>query len=190
MTVFVNGDNLAEPNEVFEVLLYGLQAAGRDVTLASSAVGTGEILNDDFAPVALSELVQLLEDTSTVRSSADGILRNVVDQDDPDPRTWSITVVSNPAQGTLMLANDGAYVYQPEGDYFGPDFFAYRVSDGTNNSLLLVGNELLDLPATVTLDVQPVNDPPSFAPPAESAPRSAERQRARDDRSGARRAAE
>jgi len=50
VTVLVNRDNLFELDEIFQVLLSGLAASGRNVSLGTST-GLGTILNDDFASV-------------------------------------------------------------------------------------------------------------------------------------------
>ena len=79
----------------------------------------------------------------------------------------SVTILSVPANGTLRL--DGATIevgqvvkaadiaqlqYAPSADYNGADSFTYTASDGFDNAVK---------PATVTLDIAPVNDAPSFA---------------------------
>jgi hypothetical protein len=67
------------------------------------------------------------------------------------PVTYSL--LSAPTNGVLIGfdTNSGAVTYQPNADYFGPDAFRYRVSDG---SLLATG--------LVSLTVSPVNDAPVF----------------------------
>ena len=46
--VSVTGDNAAEVNETFQVLLSNLSAAGRNVSIVPPATGTATITNDDF----------------------------------------------------------------------------------------------------------------------------------------------
>lgn len=67
------------------------------------------------------------------------------------PVTFSILMF--PTNGALsgINTNTGAVTYTPAPNYFGPDAFTYRVSDG---SLFATG--------TVTITVLPVNDPPMF----------------------------
>ena len=54
------------------------------------------------------------------------------------------------SHGTLDLNGDGSFVYTPQSGYSGPDQFFYRASDGDLSSDI----------ATVTLSIDPVNDPP------------------------------
>jgi hypothetical protein len=59
-------------------------------------------------------------------------------------------LATGPAKGTLTLAADGSFGYASSLNFFSADSFTYRAFDGTGSSGL----------ATVTLNVQPVNDPP------------------------------
>ena len=79
---------------------------------------------------------------------APGVLGNDVD---PDGDPLTATLVSGPAHGTLTFNPDGSFVYTPDANYSGPDSFTYTVNDGDQTST----------PATVTLTVSPVNDPPT-----------------------------
>lgn len=60
----------------------------------------------------------------------------------------SATLDTGPEDGTLALAADGSFTYQPDRNFFGTDSFVYRGLDGD--------------PATVTIEVAPVNDNPSL----------------------------
>src|SRR5437762_1890048 len=79
---------------------------------------------------------------------APGVLAN---DSDSDGDTLSVTLVSQPAHGTLTLNSNGSFSYTPATNYNGPDSFSYRASDGQTSS----GT------ATVTILVDPpVNDAP------------------------------
>jgi VCBS repeat-containing protein len=71
---------------------------------------------------------------------------------DPEGDTLTVTTppLSGPSHGTLALQADGSFTYQPDGDFSGEDSFVYEVTDGNGGSDT----------ATVTITVQPVNDPP------------------------------
>ncbi|RMF88714.1 MAG: hypothetical protein D6741_18750, partial [Planctomycetota bacterium] len=85
---------------------------------------------------------------STTPNPQIGVLGNDTDADG-DPITAA--VATGPAHGTLNLNADGTFAYSPDSDFNGVDSFTYTVSDGAATSA----------PATVTIKVAPVNDPPS-----------------------------
>jgi len=62
----------------------------------------------------------------------------------------SATLITDATHGTVSLTPDGAFVYTPVADYSGPDSFSYTASDGTLDSNV----------ATVSIEVEAVNDPP------------------------------
>jgi len=68
---------------------------------------------------------------------------------DVDGDALSVLVVSPPAHGTVSMVG-GSLQYTPAPDYNGADSFAYTASDGSAASS----------PATVSITVTPVNDPP------------------------------
>jgi len=73
-----------------------------------------------------------------------GVLSNDTDMD-IDPLTAAL--VTPPIHGTLVLNNDGSFVYQPTANFNGLDSFVYKANDGAANSAA----------ATVTITVNPVN---------------------------------
>ena len=62
--------------------------------------------------------------------------------------------MTNPSKGVVNLvdATTGQFTYTPTADFFGTDYFVYQLSDGVQSSE----------PATVTVTILAVNDPPSF----------------------------
>ena len=79
-----------------------------------------------------------------------GVLQN---DTDPDLDVLNAVLVGGPANGTLALGKDGSFTYTPSPNFSGVDSFTYRANDGTTDSNL----------ATVTLNVNPVNDAPAGA---------------------------
>ncbi|MBE3097129.1 MAG: tandem-95 repeat protein [Planctomycetes bacterium] len=98
----------------------------------------------DRAPVAGDDLYSLDEDGALAAAS---VLAN---DTDPEGQALAATLVAGVAHGALTLKPDGSFLYTPDADFNGTDFFTYTASDGKN----------LSNPATVTLNVRPVNDAP------------------------------
>lgn len=71
---------------------------------------------------------------------------------DIDNVSLSYSIVSNGAKGTVTISNPvtGAYTYIPNFNANGSDAFSFQASDGT----------LVSSPATVTVNINPANDPP------------------------------
>ncbi len=99
-------------------------------------------------PVAGADSFTTVEDTSLNVTAANGVLKN-----DTDPENSPLTaqLTTPPTHGTVTLNANGSFVYTPAGNFAGPDSFTYVAFDGGRASL----------PATVSLTVTPVNDPPS-----------------------------
>ncbi len=101
----------------------------------------------NHVPVADDDAYTTAEDTA-LTIAAPGLVANDTDGDE-DPLTAKL--VSDPEHGTLSLDRDGSFTYTAEPNYSGPVEFTYRADDGHDPSA----------PATVKLEVTPVNDPPS-----------------------------
>ncbi|SIR33036.1 Fibronectin type III domain-containing protein [Shewanella morhuae] len=98
------------------------------------------VTNVNDAPVATSATVTLEEDSSVMITLA-------AEDADNDPLTYE--VVSLPESGTLEQ-HGTVWLYTPEKDFNGTDVFSFIAKDA----------ELSSEPATVTINVTPVNDNP------------------------------
>ena len=78
------------------------------------------------------------------------VLANDSDVDDALLPT-SVAIVTGPANGAVSSNSDGTFTYDPDPDFNGTDSFTYTVDDATGAT---------SNPATVTLSVAAVNDPP------------------------------
>jgi hypothetical protein len=87
------------------------------------------------------------EDTALVVLAASGILTN---DSDVDGDVLTTILVAGPTNGTLVLTNDGSFVYTPTNNYNGSDSFTYQADDSMTNSET----------ATVQITVTTVNDLP------------------------------
>ena len=111
------------------------------VTTVQISVGS---VND--APVANDDSVTTNEDTP-LSIPAPGVFANDFDADGD---LLTVTKISNPSHGAVVLNGDGSFTYTPAANFFGTDSFAYQLSDGVLSSAV----------ATVTITVNPVNDVP------------------------------
>jgi hypothetical protein len=120
-----------------------------DLSYVEMAAITMSAVSD--SPVAEDDACAVDED-NTLSVSPPGVLTNDSDPDG-DTLTVNTTPVTDVAGGTLTLYADGAFDYTPDPDVYGTDSFVYEVSNrngGTDT-------------ATVTITVNPVNDPPVAA---------------------------
>ena len=93
----------------------------------SSATGTRFNGSQIFTPIAEDDTYATDEDVA-LTIAAPGILTNDHDPDAMEPLT--VELVRGTGRGTLILSPDGGFEYTPDPDYFGLDFFTYRVFDG------------------------------------------------------------
>ncbi|VTR93766.1 Hemolysin-type calcium-binding region domain protein OS=Rhodopirellula maiorica SM1 GN=RMSM_03614 PE=4 SV=1: VCBS: FG-GAP: VCBS [Gemmata massiliana] len=100
-------------------------------------------------PVAVADTYTATEDRVLAVAVAQGVLSN----DTPAGAPIRANAVRVPIHGVLNLALDGSFGYTPISDFAGIDTFSYQVAD-TNG---VVGNIV-----TVTINVVPVNDAPTF----------------------------
>ncbi|MBS1964597.1 MAG: tandem-95 repeat protein [Chloroflexi bacterium SZAS-1] len=110
-------------------------------------------------PTATAETYPLAEDTQLMLA-APGLLSN---DSDPDGDPLTVIQADWPTKGTLALSANGAFTYTPPAHFYGGDQFAYRVSDGALQSDVVV----------VSINVAPVNDPPTARPDSASTRSSA-----------------
>jgi VCBS repeat-containing protein len=102
-----------------------------------SEVTTVTIFVFGDAPVAEDDAYEGTRNT-LLQVPADGLF------DNDTGNNLEIILLTEPAHGTLNLAADGSFEYQPDTDYYGGDEFQYVLSDGYHLSNV----------ATVTLDIE------------------------------------
>jgi VCBS repeat-containing protein len=101
-------------------------------------------------PVAADDSYSTDEDTVLTVAAANGVLGN---DSDAEGDGLTASVADGPAHGVVTLNGDGSFTYTPDADFNGGDSFTYTVSDGS----------AVSAPATVTISVAAVNDPPVAA---------------------------
>ena len=107
----------------------------------ASAIGMPPTANDD---------AYFTDEDTALTVAAPGVLGN---DTDPENNALKAVLSSTVSHGSLTLNADGSFLYVPAADFFGSDSFTYVANDGQFNSGV----------ATVTITVNPVNDPPVAA---------------------------
>ena len=115
----------------------GTDTATFTITVKSDRNNKPEAKNDRYT----------VDEDGVLRASAPGVLENDRDRDGDQ---LVAKLVEGPEHGTLVLNQNGSFVYTPDANFHGKDAFTYRAFDGTNNS----SN------AKVTITVKSVNDAP------------------------------
>jgi len=121
-------------------------SGGNFQTLTSSDTARVVVeLAPNNPPVAVDDNIVTSEDTpvTTVVTSNDSDMDGNLDP-------TSVTITSDPSNGSVVVNPDGSVTYTPDPDYTGSDSYEYQVCDT---------NGLCDT-ATVTIDVTAVNDAP------------------------------
>ncbi|MCB1491104.1 MAG: cadherin-like domain-containing protein, partial [Rhodobiaceae bacterium] len=124
--------------------LLGFGALGSSVTVDDIAFFRGA----NHPPVAVDDTVAAVEDTAIV---FDARANDTDDEGDP----LTVSVVTPPQKGTVVVLADGTFRYTPDANANGTDSFTYRAFDGFDYSE----------PATVTIEIAAVNDAPTLADP-------------------------
>ncbi|MBK8478018.1 MAG: tandem-95 repeat protein [Opitutaceae bacterium] len=108
-----------------------------------------DVVAGNTAPTANAQSLETEEDKA---------LPLVLTGTDAERDSLSFIVVDQPRHGSLSGTAPNV-VYTPEADYSGPDSFTFKVADATDESV----------PATVSITVKPLNDPPIVDAGADSA---------------------
>ena len=114
--------------------------------VSNSATVTLHVQPVNDQPMAQSDRFSAVEDQPRGIDLGD-LLAN---DRDPDRDDLYVRLVDSPQHGTLRQTESGQFIYTPDPNYAGADRFTYRVNDGAAGSNM----------ASVTINVQPVNDEP------------------------------
>ena len=106
------------------------------------------VVPGNTAPVGVADTYANVQEDTLYSVAAPGVLGN---DTDADGNALSASLVGSPSSGDLTLSPDGRFTYKPKPNFTGAATFSYKASDGKATSA----------PVTVTLQVQPVNDPPA-----------------------------
>ncbi|HET6425430.1 MAG TPA: cadherin domain-containing protein, partial [Planctomycetaceae bacterium] len=132
-------------NVVDDVVTDGTQA----VTIRATAAGyisiddSLSVTDDDTNSPPVVDSFSLTTNEDTPKSG-----RGTASDLEGDPLLFML--VANATHGQVEFHPDGTFTYVPNFNFYGTDSFQYKAFDGRNDSNI----------ATVTISVQPVNDPP------------------------------
>ncbi|MBI4298704.1 MAG: tandem-95 repeat protein [Chloroflexi bacterium] len=150
LTLNLNGSFTYTPSSNF-VGTDGFTYKANDGALDSNtATVTITVTETNKRPNANNDSYSTSEDM-TLSVAAPGVLTN---DDDPDTDLLTALMVTGPSREVLTLNANGSFSYTPDANLNGTDRFTYKASDGISDSNT----------ATVTITVNPVNDPPLFNP--------------------------
>ena len=124
-----------------------------EVRIYNGALDTTEVsdLNRDIdsfydnAPPVANDDHYVVDEDGTLFVGGAGVLSN---DSDAEGDTLTASVVQPPSNGELGLNPNGTFIYVPHEDFFGIDTFTYSANDFRDS-----------IPATVTIDVRPTDDP-------------------------------
>jgi hypothetical protein len=159
-TISISGST--DPNTAVEFLLPSSVPISLSTVLANNAPASYR-LNGNTVKIQVGTTVstvqisyvllpQALNDLFTVAANsnlnvpAPGVLAN--DSDPAGMANDKAELVTNPAHGSLVLANNGGFSYLPDPNFSGMDFFSYRINNG----------QVVSPPATVMISVPPPGD--------------------------------
>ena len=104
-------------------------------------------MSTNVPPTANNDSYTTDEDTTLVVPEP-GVLGN--DSDPDGPNNLTAHLIDDVSHGTLVFYDNGSFVYTPDPDYYGTDWFTYQAFDGLDLSLIHI----------LTLTINSVNDPP------------------------------
>ncbi|MFW9968042.1 MAG: Ig-like domain-containing protein, partial [Candidatus Thorarchaeota archaeon] len=149
LTLFADGSFVYEPNPDFfgiDSFAYTAFDGELESNVATVTI-TVTAVND--APVAVDDFYSTDEDTDLSTHGA-GIAGVVANDIDADGDLLVAILMDIPIHGSLAFDPDGNFLYIPDADFWGTDWFTYYLYDDL---------EFSDS-ATVTITVNPINDAP------------------------------
>jgi VCBS repeat-containing protein len=111
-----------------------------------TATVTVDVTPVNDAPIAVDDAIDAVEDTPITLGLAEIVTPNDTDLDGD---TLTISAVSDPVNGSVVLNTDGTVTFTPATDFTGTASFDYTITDGNG------GTDT----ATVTLTVAELDDP-------------------------------
>ncbi|MEM7032801.1 MAG: Ig-like domain-containing protein [Chloroflexota bacterium] len=120
------------------------------VSITGTITDTNTSNNSDTALVTVVNSPPNAKDDLATVDEDMGVTILALDNDsDPNGDMLSIQSIGTPTQGTATIIASSVVVYTPSLNYAGSDNFTYSISDGVANDT-----------ATITVTINPINDPP------------------------------
>ena len=89
------------------------------------------VANINNPPIAAGDSLTAIEDNSITITPVTDLLGN---DTDIDGDSLSLSVIDQPARGSLVVNDDGTLTYTPEDDFHGVDAFTYTISDNNGGT--------------------------------------------------------
>ncbi len=128
-------------------------ANGTVVMSVSTTDGVAAAVSGTVA-IALSPVADIANDSTSTDEDTAAVI-SVLTNDSFENPGRAVTAVSNGANGSVVINGDGTVTYTPDANFHGTDTFTYTVTSGGVTES-----------ATVTVVVNPVNDPVTQVLPA------------------------
>ena len=149
LTLNSNGSFQYVPNLNFNGTDNFTYSASDGALYSNTATVTITVNPVNDPPVANNNSYIISEDTTLTTTSANSLIVNDTDVDTPKTSFIAYNTTNPTNHSAFSINTDGTFSYTPKANFYGTDSFTYRISDGSLPSNV----------ATVTITVNPVNDP-------------------------------
>ncbi len=127
------------------------------VNLSFDLIGFGNTPQSMGSHVQVSDVrllgaVQTVDDSASTAEDTALTIQAQANDIGATPGTYTPTITSAPAHGSVSIQADGSFLYTPEANYYGADSFSYQLGN----------NAITSNTATVSLTVTPANDGPTL----------------------------
>lgn len=120
--------SFADGSSAFTGFIADVEGAEGNTDLETAIrASTDTVDNTNSVPVAAGDDFTVAQDNVLTVDAASGVLVNDTDADFDDVLT--ATIQTQPANGVVVLEDDGSFVYTPNAGFNGTDSFTYFISD-------------------------------------------------------------
>ena len=123
VTVNADGSFIYTPNANY----YGTDSFDYTITDVNGDTSTATV---NIFVNSVNDVPVATDDSATTKEDTPINIDVIANDSDVDGDSLSVTGVSDPAHGSVVINADGTVTYTPDADYYGDDSFTYTVSDG------------------------------------------------------------